>query len=56
MKAVAEGGVGVNQAARDHGVPITTLKDRISGRVKHGTKSGPQSYLSEKEDTELASL
>ena len=28
--------VGVNKAARNHGVPPTTLKDRISNRVQHG--------------------
>ena len=30
----------INQAARDHGVPPTTLKDRISGHVLHGSKPG----------------
>ena len=33
-------------------VPATTLKDR-SGRVKHGSKPGPVSYLTEKEEREL---
>jgi len=31
-----------------------TLKNRISGRVKHGTKPGPQSYLTPEEESELA--
>ncbi|ORU94637.1 MAG: hypothetical protein A6F71_09420 [Cycloclasticus sp. symbiont of Poecilosclerida sp. M] len=35
------------------GVPPSTLKDRISGRVKHGTKSGPIPYLDEPEEEEL---
>ena len=43
----------INQAARDHGVPPTTLKDRISGRVLHGSKPGPTPYLSEEEESEL---
>ena len=30
--------------------------DRISGRVKHGTKSGPPKYLNDEEEKELADL
>ena len=52
MKAV-ESGSGINKAARDHGVPSTTLKDRINGKVEHGRKPGPQSYLSNFEEREL---
>ena len=37
LKAV-ESGTGINKAAREHGVPATTLKDRVSGCVAHGTK------------------
>ena len=44
MEAVETTTCGVNEAARVYGVPATTLKDRISGRVKHGTKSGPPKY------------
>lgn len=33
MRAVEEGSLGINQAAREYGVPKTTLKDRISGRI-----------------------
>ena len=39
MKAV-EGGKGINKAAGDHGVPATTLQNRVSGRVVHGDKPG----------------
>lgn len=42
-------------AADLHGVPRSTLKDRLSGRVKHGMKSGPKPYLSKEEESELAS-
>jgi len=38
MEAVKSGKLRVNQAAKEFGVPTTTLKDRISGRVKHGKK------------------
>ena len=57
MKAVQKVDIGINQAAREYGVPRTTLKDQVSGRVKHGgTKSGPQPYLSVDEETEQFQL
>ena len=52
LKAVEEGQL-VNQVARDHGIPKTTLKDRVSGRVTHGTNPGPTPYLSTVEEDEL---
>ena len=55
MEAVKSGNMGVNQAAREHGIPCTTLKDRLSGRVEHGKKSGPKPYLTSQED-ELATF
>ena len=54
MEAVNSGEMGTNQAAREFGVPATTLKDRLSGRVKHGSKPGPAPYLTEEEERELA--
>ena len=54
MKAVHNGKMPINHAALEHGVPPTTLKDRLSGRVKHGTKPGPRPYLSPEEEEELA--
>ena len=47
-------GMGVNAVARSHGVPKTTLKDRISGRVVHGSKPGPHQYLTNEEEKNLA--
>jgi len=41
---------GINQAAKLHGVPSTTLKDR----VKHKTNSGSCKYLNMDEEKELA--
>ena len=41
MQAVRSGQCGANKAARLHNVPPTTLKDQLSGRVKHGDKPGP---------------
>ena len=40
LKAV-EGGQHINQAAHEHGVLRTTLKDRVSGKVTHGSNPGP---------------
>ena len=34
-------GMSCNHAADTHGVPRSTLKDRISGRVIHGKNPGP---------------
>jgi len=50
MEAVSSGESGINEAARVYDVPPTTLKDRISGRVKHNTNPGPQKYLSCQEE------
>ena len=54
MKSVQQDGLSGNMAADLHGVPRSTLKDRLSGRVRHGTKSGPKPYLSTEEESELA--
>ena len=55
IEDVAEG-MPQNQAADLHSVPRSTLKDRVSGRVLHGTKPGPIPYLSPNEESELASF
>jgi len=46
MNAVQSGG-GINEAAQVHGVPSSTLKDRIS------TEPGPKPYLTNSEEHEL---
>ncbi len=38
-----------------YGVPPSTLKDRLSGRIIHGTKPGLVQYLSRDEEEELES-
>ena len=53
MEAVQYVRMGVNQAARTHSFPTTTLKDRLAGRVKHGKKSRPEPYLTPQEEEEL---
>ena len=37
-----------------YNVPPTTLKDRISGQVKHGSRPGPPPYLTPAEENEFA--
>ena len=44
------GELGVNCAAIQYGVPKTTLKDRISGRVQHCTKPERVAYLTHAEE------
>ena len=53
ITAVRDGTMSSNMASRTYNVPPSTLKDRISGRVKHGTKPGPIPYLTEVEEKEL---
>ena len=47
---------GVNRAAIDHGVPPTTLKDRLSGRVQENTNPGPSRYLDKQQEKELSTF
>ena len=53
MEAVRNGTVSINKATQLQLVPHTTLKDRLSGRVVHGTKPGPKPYLTQEEETVL---
>ena len=57
IKAVQEG-QPIYTSAREHGVPRTTLQDRILGKVKHGAKPGPAPYMTpeEKETVEFLLL
>ena len=54
MLSVGKGQMSANKAADLHGVPYSTLKDCLSGRVVHGTNPGPKPYLTCDEETELA--
>ena len=55
LKAVEEG-QPVNIAVCDHGIPKTTLKERLSGRVTHGTNPGPKLYLNTVEEDKLGKV
>ena len=43
-------------AAREYGVPKTTLHDRTSAQVIDGVKPGPRPYLSPSEEKELGTF
>ena len=51
MEAVKSGELKANQAAKEFCVPPTTLKDRISGQVRHGRNPGPEPYLTNDEES-----
>ena len=53
MKSVIDDSLSANRAADLHGVPRSTLKDHLSGRVIHGTKPGPKPYLTVDEEAEI---
>jgi len=40
----------INEVARMYNVSPTLLKDKISGRVKHGTKPDPKKHLNHEEE------
>lgn len=50
MEAILSGRMRVNRAADMYRIPCMILKDRMSGRVKHGTNPGPPLYLTRKEE------
>ena len=54
MKSVVDKNTPISRAAEMHGVPKSTLHDRISGNVIHGDKPGPDQLLSPAEEEELS--
>lgn len=56
MNAVSTGTLGVNQAAREYGIPKTTLKNRIKLQKSSKSRSlGKQSCLNEEAELKLVS-
>ena len=53
LKAVQENNKGLRQAARDYGVPVTTLKRRVDGEVPLIAKPGPATVLTKEEEQKL---
>ena len=54
IEQVRKGTMSLTKAAKFHGVPSTTLKDRMSGKVVHGSKPGQKWYLTDEEEDALA--
>ena len=54
MHNVIDKSMSLLRAANKHGVPKSTLHDRISGKVKHGDKPGPKLLLITAEENEFA--
>jgi len=48
--------MSANKASKEFSVPVTTLKDRISGSVRHERDPGPEPYLNQDEESSLASF
>ena len=53
ISSTKKGHLSGNKAADLHGVPCSTLKNRLSGKVQCGVKPGAVPYLSKEEETEL---
>lgn len=53
LEAVREG-EPILCAAKMHGIPRSTLQDRVHGRVVHGVKPSPKPYLAADEEEELS--
>jgi len=56
MEAIKSGKMSANKASKEFCVPATTLKDRNSGRVRHGRNPGLGPYLNQNEESSLASF
>jgi len=54
INAVQSGSSSINKTAICHGVPRTTLQDRLSWRKIHGTKPGPAPYLNKNKEVNLS--
>ena len=52
LDAVLNNHLSGNKATALHGVPLSTLKDRLSERVTHGRKPGHKPYITEQEEKE----
>ena len=56
MEAVNEKRSSISQAAREYGVPYTTLHVRLSGKIIHGVNPGRRSYLSKCEENDFSTF
>ena len=56
IRAVKEDKMTVLHASQLHNIPKTTLHDRISGKVLHGSKPGPKPYFLPTDEKEMANF
>ena len=56
MTAIEKGEMSIRRAAEVFGVPKSSLYDRVSGKVQHGSKPGRIPYLTEEEEEELVNF
>ena len=54
--AVMDNELSPKEAADRYGIPYSTLRDRVSGRVRFGSHSGPKRYLDDDEEAELVTF
>jgi len=54
MEEVKKGCISIKQASEQYDFLMTTLRDRLTGRVQHGVKPSPKPYLNELEEKDLA--
>ena len=48
--------LSISEASARFGIPYSTLCDRVRGRVKFGSHSGPKRYLNDSEEAELVNF
>lgn len=54
FNAVKDSSISVNAAAKQFGVPLTTLRDRVDGRISMGvTRTGPPLLMEKDEEAEI---
>jgi len=54
--SAVEKGMTIRQASECFDVPKSSLHDRVAGKVQHGSRPGPQSYLTLEEEGELVNF
>ena len=53
ISAVTKEGLSIRRAVLQFNVPKSSLGDRVSGRVAHGTMSGPPKYLTDAQEIKI---
>ena len=56
LEAVLARRMPVRKAAKEHGVPRSTLHERVTGKVVPNTRSGAKRYLSDEEEAALVNF